>query len=64
MRRRGTPMAESVLSDEERDTLQRWARRPRQRRPGRGLAGPDLPRSWAQTGHYQGRYDLRAGPPR
>jgi transposase len=28
MRRRGTPMAELVLSDEERDTLERWARRP------------------------------------
>ena len=28
MGRRGAPMAELVLSDEERDTLQRWARRP------------------------------------
>jgi transposase len=28
MGRRGTPMAELVLSDEERDTLERWARRP------------------------------------
>lgn len=27
MRRRGTPMAELVLSDDERDTLERWARR-------------------------------------
>jgi len=28
MARRGTPLAELVLSDEERETLQRWARRP------------------------------------
>jgi transposase len=27
MRRRGTPMAELMLSDDERDTLERWARR-------------------------------------
>ena len=27
MRRRGTPMAELVLGDDERDTLERWARR-------------------------------------
>jgi hypothetical protein len=26
---RGTPMAELVLSDEERELLERWARRPK-----------------------------------
>ena len=29
MGRRGTPTAEVVLSDDERETLERWARRPK-----------------------------------
>lgn len=60
MAARGRPTAEIVLSDEERETLERWARRPKSAhalacgagscwpRP-RGASTATSPRSWAST---------------